>query len=135
MVTIRKINQIFQLTGLIKLLRPLSFSRFFDYWSQLTGRLPKFYFTSASLNCVRQNRQCHQIMTIYFSSSRVYRSFTGKRQHFAIWNAGDFIEPGVQLHFLYYLLWSSRAPFPPVELPAAVLRTKLYQHAIYYALQ
>ena len=47
------------------------------------------------------NRQCHRIMTIYFSSSCVYRSFTGKRQHFEIRNAGDFDELGVELHFLY----------------------------------
>ena len=71
------------------------------FWNKLTGRLPKFYYTSARLYFLPQNRQCHQIMTIYFSSSRVYRSFTGKRQHFEIRNAGEFAELGVELHFLY----------------------------------
>ena len=37
-----------------------------------------------------KNRQCHQIITIYLSSSRVYRSFTGKRQHLEIRNTGGF---------------------------------------------
>ena len=52
----------------------------------LIGRLPKFYFTSARLNCIPQNRHGHQIMTICFSNSRICRSFTGKRQHFEIIN-------------------------------------------------
>ena len=72
-------------------------------------------------------------MTIYVSSSRIYRSFTSKRQQFEIRNAGDFIELGVAPFPVVTRL--SRAPFPPVEPPAAVLRTKMYQHAIYYALQ
>ena len=100
--------------------------QFFEPVAQLTGRLPKFYFTSARLNCIPQNRQCHQIMTFYFSSSRIYRSFIGKRQHFEIRNAGDLIELGVELHFLYCSI-SCTVPFPPVEPPTAVFRTKTYQ--------
>ena len=34
------------------------------------GSLPKSNLTSARLNCAPQNRQCHQILTVYFSSSR-----------------------------------------------------------------
>ena len=88
---------------------------------QLTGRLPKFYFTSERLNCIPQNRQCHQILTMYFSSSRIYRSFTGKRQHFETRNAGDFVELSVELHFLYCFSYSSRACYAPCSHPLSHL--------------
>ena len=50
---------------------------------------PTFEFISARLNCIPQNRQCHQIITMYLS---VYRSFTGTRQHLDIRNTGDLTE-------------------------------------------
>ena len=47
------------------------------------GRLPKFYFTSARLNCVPCAKQ-----TVSSNND----NFIGKRQHFEIRNAGDFVE-------------------------------------------
>ena len=112
-----------------KLLRPFQngFSRVFsDYWGQLTGRLPQNRVTS---NIDYLFQQFARIWQLHWQASsfrnQKYRRFYRTRRR----------APFPVLLFFIIVTRLPRAPFTPVEPPATIFRTNIYQRAIYYALQ